>query len=90
MIKNFLNFKKKCNKTGTTEEALANADKLGFNSNLFAEHPFFKKKKIPIYFANFVLMDYGSGAIFGCPAHDQRDFDFAKKKNKNEKLKEAY
>ena len=45
------------------------------------EHPFIKNKKIPIYFANFVLMDYGTGAIFGCPAHDQRDFDFAKKYN---------
>ena len=85
--KNFINqdsfkkFKEKCNKTGTTEEALANADKLGFNTNLFAQHPFIKNKKIPIFFANFVLMDYGTGAIFGCPAHDQRDFDFAKKYN---------
>ncbi len=77
--KEFLAFKKECDKTGTTEEALANADKLGFNTKLFAIHPFIKEKKIPIYFANFVLMDYGSGAIFGCPAHDQRDFDFAKK-----------
>ena len=64
--------------TGTTEEALANADKLGFNTNLYAKHPFIKDKKIPIYFANFVLMDYGTGAVFGCPAHDQRDFEFAK------------
>ena len=75
----FIKFKEECNKTGTTEEALANADKLGFNSDFFAEHPFIKNKKIPIFFANFVLMDYGTGAIFGCPAHDQRDFDFAKK-----------
>ena len=75
----FKKFKEECNKTGTTEEALANADKIGFNTKLFAEHPFIKGKKIPIYFANFVLMDYGTGAIFGCPAHDQRDFDFAKK-----------
>ena len=74
----FLKFKEECNKTGTTEEALANAEKLGFNSNLLVDHPF-TKKKIPIYFANFVLMDYGTGAIFGCPAHDQRDFDFATK-----------
>ena len=79
--KSFEAFKKECNKTGTTEEALANADKLGFNTNLFAAHPFVQDKKIPIYFANFVLMDYGTGAIFGCPAHDQRDFDFAKKYN---------
>ena len=77
--KEFVKFKDECNKTGTTEEALANADKVGFNTKLYAEHPFIKNKKIPIYFANFVLMDYGTGAIFGCPAHDQRDFDFAKK-----------
>ncbi len=74
-------FKDKCSRMGTTEEALANAEKLGFNTNLFAEHPFIKDKKIPIYIANFVLMDYGTGAIFGCPAHDQRDFEFAKKYN---------
>ena len=48
-------------------------------TNLFAKHPFVKDKKIPIFVANFVLMDYGTGAIFGCPAHDQRDLDFAKK-----------
>ena len=77
---NFKNFKAECDKTGTTEEALAIADKIGFNTNLFVDHPFLKKK-IPVYFANFVLMDYGTGAIFGCPAHDQRDFDFAKKYN---------
>ena len=76
---NFLEFKEECNKTGTTEEALANADKLGFKTNLLVRHPFIENKKLPVYFANFVLMDYGSGAIFGCPAHDQRDFDFAKK-----------
>jgi len=79
--KKFNEFKKESNKTGTTEEAIANADKLGFNSKIFVNHPFIKNKKLPIYFANFVLMDYGSGAIFGCPAHDQRDFDFAKKYN---------
>ena len=76
----FLNFKEECNKTGTTEEALANAEKIGFNTNLFVKHPFLEKK-IPVFFANFVLMDYGTGAIFGCPAHDQRDFDFATKYN---------
>ncbi len=75
----FETFKDHCSKIGTTEEALANAEKLGYNTKLFAEHPFIKDKKIPIYVANFVLMDYGNGAIFGCPAHDQRDFDFAKK-----------
>ena len=77
--KNFKKFKDECSKIGTTEEALANAEKLGFNTDLYAEHPFIHGKKIPIYVANFVLMDYGNGAIFGCPAHDQRDFDFAKK-----------
>ncbi len=97
----FKKFKLECNKTGTTEEALANAEKFGFHTKLFVRHPFIKNKKIPVFFANFVLMDYGSGAIFGCPAHDQRDFDFAKKYNleiirvvddgkKNIKLKEAY
>ncbi|RPH00324.1 MAG: leucine--tRNA ligase [Candidatus Pelagibacter sp. TMED153] len=75
----FKKFKNDCSKIGTTEEALANAEKLGFNTNLFADHPFLKNKKLPIYVSNFVLMDYGNGAIFGCPAHDQRDFDFAKK-----------
>jgi len=78
---NFLQFKKECLKVGTTEEALANAEKEGFQTNFFVEHPFIKNKKIPIFVANFVLMDYGTGAIFGCPAHDQRDLDFAKKYN---------
>jgi len=77
--KNFILFKSDCSKMGTTEEALANAEKIGFNTNLFALHPFENKTKIPIYIANFVLMDYGTGAIFGCPAHDQRDLDFANK-----------
>ena len=76
---NFLSFKKECSKMGTTEEALANAEKIGFNTGLFAEHPFNKELNLPIYVANFVLMDYGSGAVFGCPAHDQRDLDFANK-----------
>ena len=77
--KNFLAFKSECSKMGTTEEALANAEKIGFNTDLFAIHPLDKKIKLPIYIANFVLMDYGTGAIFGCPAHDQRDLDFAYK-----------
>ena len=77
--KDFKVFKSDCDKTGTTEEALANAEKIGFNTGLFADHPFIKQKRIPIFFANFVLMDYGTGAIFGCPAHDQRDFEFATK-----------
>jgi len=75
--KDFLSFKLQCSKMGTTEEALANAEKIGFDTNLFAKHPFNSKIKLPVYIANFVLMDYGTGAIFGCPAHDQRDLDFA-------------
>ena len=77
--KSFQTFKLECSKSGTTEEALAVAEKIGFNTNLFALHPFDKEIKLPIYIANFVLMDYGTGAIFGCPAHDQRDLDFANK-----------
>ena len=78
-LPDFLEFKKKCSQVGTTEEAIANAEKIGFKTPMWAKHPFIKDKKIPVYVANFVLMDYGTGAIFGCPAHDQRDFDFAKK-----------
>ena len=74
-------FKNECLKVGTTEEALANAEKIGYDTKLFAVHPFIKGKKLPVYVANFILMDYGTGAIFGCPAHDQRDLDFAKKYN---------
>ena len=75
----FVKFKRECLKFGTTEESLANAEKIGYKTNLSAQHPFIKDKKIPIFVANFILMDYGTGAIFGCPAHDQRDLDFAKK-----------
>ena len=77
----FKEFKKNCSQVGTTEEAIANAEKIGFKTNLEVDHPFLNGKKIPVYVANFILMDYGTGAIFGCPAHDQRDFDFAKKYN---------
>jgi len=79
--KNFQEFRKECSKTGTTEESIANATKIGFKTNLLAVNPLNSKNKVPVYFANFVLMDYGFGAVFGCPAHDQRDFDFAKKYN---------
>ena len=75
----FLKFKEECSKTGTTEEAIAVGEKIGFKTNLVATNPLNPKEKVPVYFANFVLMDYGFGAVFGCPAHDQRDFDFAKK-----------
>ena len=78
---NFKSFKDECSKTGTTEESIANAEKIGFKTNLFAKNPLDNSKTVPVYFANFVLMDYGFGAVFGCPAHDQRDFDFAKKYN---------
>ena len=77
----FIKFKEECSKTGTTEEAIAVGDKIGFKTNLEAVNPFKESHKVPVYFANFVLMDYGFGAVFGCPAHDQRDFDFAKKYN---------
>jgi leucyl-tRNA synthetase len=77
----FQNFKKECSKTGTTEESIAAADKLGFKTDIVAINPLDKNIKVPVYFANFVLMDYGLGAVFGCPAHDQRDLDFAKKYN---------
>ena len=77
----FQKFKKDCSKTGTTEESIAQAEKIGFKTDLIAVNPFDAKVKVPVYFANFVLMDYGFGAVFGCPAHDQRDFEFAKKYN---------
>ena len=77
--KDFITFKKNCSKTGTTEESIAQAEKIGFKTNLIAINPLDKTIKVPVYFANFVLMDYGFGAVFGCPAHDQRDLDFALK-----------
>jgi leucyl-tRNA synthetase len=89
------------NNQGLSEESIAQKDKLGFKTPYFAFHPF-SKKKLPIFVVNFVLIDFGTGAIFGCPAHDQRDFEFAKKynleiieviSNKNKKtksLEEAY
>ena len=81
--KNFLKFKDQCSKTGTTEESIAHAEKIGFKTSLFAINPLDETIKVPVYFANFVLMDYGFGAVFGCPAHDQRDLDFARKYNLN-------
>jgi len=77
--KDFQKFKKECSKTGTTEESIAQATKIGFKTELTAINPLENDSKVPVFFANFVLMDYGFGAVFGCPAHDQRDFDFAKK-----------
>ena len=75
--KKFEIFRNECSKMGTTEEALAHAEKIGFKTDLIAINPLDKTTKVPVYIANFVLMDYGLGAVFGCPAHDQRDLDFA-------------
>tara|TARA_B110000027_G_scaffold17325_1_gene17841 strand:+ start:1701 stop:4256 length:2556 start_codon:yes stop_codon:yes gene_type:complete len=75
----FIAFKEACSKTGTTEESIAQAEKIGFKTNLTAINPLDETIRVPVYFANFVLMDYGFGAVFGCPAHDQRDLDFALK-----------
>ena len=81
----FILFKKNCSQTGTTEESIAQAEKIGFKTNLTAINPFDEGIEVPVYFANFVLMDYGFGAVFGCPGHDQRDLDFALKYNLNVK-----
>ncbi len=71
-------FIKTCEQIGTTEEAIEKAEKLGFDTGIKARHPF-EDRLLPVYVANFVLMEYGTGAIFGCAAHDQRDLDFARK-----------
>jgi len=68
-----------CRKTGTAEAEIEKADKLGYDTGLRAIHPFDPNWQLPVMVANFVLMGYGTGAIFGCPAHDQRDLDFARK-----------
>jgi leucyl-tRNA synthetase len=70
-----------CKKGGTTAAEIETAEKLGFNTGLTVEHPLDPDWHLPVYVANFVLMEYGTGAIFGCPAHDQRDLDFARKYN---------
>ena len=75
----FIKFKNNCLKNQITEENVGKTKKEGFFSNFYAEHPFLKNHRIPIYFANFILSDYGTGAIFGCPGHDNRDYIFAKK-----------
>jgi len=72
-------FNAECRKGGTTEEALEKAEKMGFDTGLRVRHPFDTAWELPVYVANFILMDYGTGAIFGCQAHDQRDLDFARK-----------
>ncbi|MCB0107796.1 MAG: class I tRNA ligase family protein, partial [Caldilineaceae bacterium] len=74
-LKTFLD---ECSQLGTSEEAIEKAEKKGFDTGLCVMHPF-TGATYPLYVANFVLMDYGTGAIFGCPAHDQRDHDFCRK-----------
>jgi leucyl-tRNA synthetase len=68
-----------CHHMGTSQEAIDTAEKMGFDTGIKAVHPFDPTWKLPVYVANFILMDYGTGAIFGCPAHDQRDLDFVNK-----------
>ncbi len=72
-------FSEECRKTGTTAEDIDRAEKKGYDTGIKARHPFDPERTLPLYVANFVLMDYGTGAIFGCPGHDQRDLDFARK-----------
>ncbi|MBW3099148.1 leucine--tRNA ligase [Pseudohoeflea coraliihabitans] len=68
-----------CRKLGTSAAEVEKAEKRGFDLGLTVAHPFIEGKQLPVYAANFVLMDYGTGAVFGCPAHDQRDLEFARK-----------
>jgi leucyl-tRNA synthetase len=72
-------FAEECRRMGTSVAAIETAEKMGFDTGLTAVHPFDATWRVPVYIANFILMDYGTGAIFGCPAHDQRDLDFARK-----------
>ncbi len=72
-------FAEECRRMGTAQEAIDKAEKLGFDTGIRATHPFDPNWQLPVYVANFILMEYGTGAIFGCPAHDQRDLDFVNK-----------
>jgi leucyl-tRNA synthetase len=72
-------FVAECQRLGTSEAAIETAEKRGYDTGLRARHPLIEGHTLPVYVANFVLMEYGTGAIFGCPAHDQRDLDFARK-----------
>ncbi len=72
-------FIEQCRHMGTSQAAIDTAEKLGFDTGIKAVHPFDASWQLPVYVANFILMDYGTGAIFGCPAHDQRDLDFVNK-----------
>ncbi|MDA7966759.1 leucine--tRNA ligase [Ruegeria sp.] len=72
-------FVAECRKGGTTEEAIETAEKLGYDTGIKVKHPLDPNWELPVWIANFILMDYGTGAIFACPAHDQRDLDFCRK-----------
>ncbi|MEO8243234.1 MAG: leucine--tRNA ligase [bacterium] len=72
-------FCEECRRIGTSEELLEKAEKLGRDTGLTVSHPIYPDRKLPVWIGNFVLMDYGTGAVFGCPGHDQRDLDFARK-----------
>ncbi len=72
-------FVAECRKGGTTEEAIETAEKLGYDTGIRVKHPLDPSWELPVWIANFILMDYGTGAIFACPAHDQRDLDFCRK-----------
>ncbi|MGA4551828.1 leucine--tRNA ligase [Methylorubrum aminovorans] len=72
-------FAEECRRIGTAQEAIDTAEKLGFETGLTVRHPLDPSWELPVYVANFVLMEYGTGAVFGCPAHDQRDLDFSNK-----------
>jgi len=97
-----LAFNEDCRKGGTTAEEIETAEKKGYDTGLRVRHPFDTAWELPVYIANFIMMDYGTGAIFGCPAHDERDFEFAAKyalpitstylpsENASPKLEEAY
>src|SRR5689334_8960148 len=72
-------FSAECRRLGTSVAALETAEKMGFDTGIKVVHPFDPEWKLPVYVANFILMDYGTGAIFGCPSGDQRDLEFARK-----------
>jgi leucyl-tRNA synthetase len=72
-------FVAECDRTGTSEAAIEAAEKIGYGTGLCVSHPLDPKRSVPVWVANFILMEYGTGAIFGCPGHDQRDHDFARK-----------
>ncbi|CAN7498532.1 leucine--tRNA ligase [Phenylobacterium sp. LjRoot225] len=72
-------FVAECRRGGSSEAEIETAEKIGYDTGLKVKHPFDPSRELPVWIANFILLDYGTGAIFGCPAHDQRDLDFARK-----------